>query len=161
MKSGDFKRAPRPSSAVGTVPFAAALKLPMAPSARFLRGLFLAHLAVAGLLLHDLVHQPLAWLLAAAMTLHVPIIVRQWRAESAPFHAAQLDAAGGWWLVTSAGVLQPARLGATRFVTAWWMLLPLVLRDGSGRVTLCLMRDNLAPDDFRRLRVRLLWGRLG
>ena len=161
MKPSDFKHAPRPLRAVGAVPFAATLRLPLAPSARFLRGLFLVHLVVAGLLLHDLAHQPLAWLLAVATALHAPMIARQWRDEAAPFHAAQLDAEGGWWLVAASGALQPARLGATRFVTAWWMLLPLVLCNGTGRVTLCLMRDNLAPDEFRRLRVRLLWGRLG
>lgn len=160
MKYGDFKHVAHRDHGRGSTPFARVQRLSLSPSRRFLRGLSALHVAVAGLLLFDLHHQPLAWAMACALLLHVPLLAIQWRRDARPFLAALLAPDGSWWLETTTGGLVRVRLGSTRFVTGRWLLLPLRLAQGGG-VTLCLMCDNLESQDFRRLRVRLLWGRAG
>jgi hypothetical protein len=48
-------------------------------------------------------------------------------------------------------------LAARRNVSRWWVTLPL---RGAGRRTLVVARDMLSAEDFRRLRLWALWGRV-
>jgi hypothetical protein len=47
--------------------------------------------------------------------------------------------------------------GARRNVHAWWVTLPL---GAPAKRTLLVVRDMLAEDQFRRVRIWALWGRL-
>lgn len=59
------------------------------------------------------------------------------------------------------GLADGSRLEGTaatrRNVSSWWVTLPLV---GRTRRTLLVARDMLSADDFRRLRIWALWGRV-
>ena len=161
MKNSDFKRAAHLREVPASAPFATAQCVPVGASPRFLRGLAGLEATTAGLLLLESGHQPLIWLLALTLLLHAPLLARQWRRDARGFRAAWLAPDGTWWLEAHSGLLQRAHPGGTRFVTAWWLLLPLRLGRWRAGPTLCLMRDILPADDFRRLRVRLLWGSAG
>jgi len=49
-----------------------------------------------------------------------------------------------------------ARIGARRNVNSWWVTLPL----SGTRRTLLVVRGMLSQDEFRRLRLWALWGRV-
>ena len=158
MTNGDFKPQLSLWEHASRAPLGCAQRVPIAPSRRLLRWLLAGHLGVACALLFELGHQPGGWLLAALLCLHPPLLAREWRRAARPYRAAWLDPDGTWWLETHSGTLQEAHPGSTRFIGAGCLLLPLRLGRWRAGPTLCLMRDNLGEDDFRRLRVRLLWG---
>lgn len=60
-------------------------------------------------------------------------------------------------LVLADGSRLEASVAVRRNVSPWWVTLPL---DGHARRTLLLARDMLPADDFRRLKIWALWGRV-
>ena len=161
MENNDFKHVEVAGAARPGAPFARAQRLPVTASRRFLRRLAWGELALAALLLSELGQAPMAWLLVLALLLHTPLLAREWAREARSFRAAWLAPDGSWWLEGHCGGLQRAYPGGARLVTDGCLLLPLRRARWRAGPTLCLMRDNLAAEDFRRLRVRLLWGGAG
>ena len=147
----------KPRHDVGRGAFNAPLTLPVMPSRRFLVGLRVAHglLAMATLLL--LGHAAGGWLLAGTVVLHGALFERELVQGAARYALAEIDAEGHWWLRPASGGRLPAQVGSAWVITGSLVWLSL---QGPGLPvphTLCLMRDNVAPAVFRRLRVRLLW----
>ncbi|AGA33117.1 nitrogen-fixing NifU domain protein [Thioalkalivibrio nitratireducens DSM 14787] len=72
------------------------------------------------------------------------------------------DAQGQWWLATRAGLRHeervPIRVCSGSRVFFWLVVLVYRPAGGGGTQALWLPWWRLAPDDFRRLRVRLRWG---
>ena len=59
-------------------------------------------------------------------------------------------------LELASGARTAARIVERRHVSPWWVVLPVQ----ASRRAVLVPRDMLAPDDFRRLRLWALWGRV-
>ena len=121
---------------------------------RALIGLHLGLIAVAPMALAD---PWAALLLALASALHATQWLRELARQSAAGPTVLFDSAGRWWIQQPDGRRTAARLARRRLVLPWLLVLPLRAAGERGTRRLILLADNLPADDFRRLRVRLLW----
>jgi hypothetical protein len=69
----------------------------------------------------------------------------------------ELGEDGAAMLVLGDGQRVAGRVGPRRNVGRWWVMLPV---RGDARRTVVVARDMLPADDFRRLRIWALWGRV-
>ncbi len=126
-------------------------------SVRLRQALILGHLALAALVLLACRSPLYGVCLLLACGLHYRHWQRELAADCARFAAVLFDSEGRWWLQAGAGKRIPAQLSTRLIITPWLMVLPLLAPGGARGIRLYLLRDNLPSDDFRRLRVRLLW----
>ena len=98
-----------------------------------------------------------AWVLGAATLLHYLQFSRELALTETLAASVLLDESGHWWIQFAGGERVAATLASRRLVTTHLLVLPLRAAVGDTRLRLILLSDNLPADDFRRLRVRLLW----
>lgn len=137
--------------------FNAASRIVLQPSRRLRQALIAAHAGIAVLAWCALPAPFAAVLVALASALHCV----QWLGELARagegIESVLLDSAGRWWVQCPAGQRVAARLTARALVLPFILVLPLRVASNRRVLRLVLLADNVPPDDFRRLRVRLLW----
>jgi hypothetical protein len=128
-------------------------RVQLRPSRQLRAFIITTHLATALALL--LTSAPW-WLRSVALAMIVVSVLRAWRRHVRGIGDAvigiEADSRSGWRIGTAHGGLAPARLCRDNLVLPWLTILRFEQRDGQRRVAL-LLRDNVAPEDFRRIRV--------
>ena len=121
-----------------------------------LRGVLAAHCAALGLLAVTIPQSPSLVALLSAIAINAAVTLRRLHRGNGQDIGAALMTAGGRWQVTLRnGRVLAAELARTPLISA--TLTALSLRCADGRVRdIVLLADNVAPDPWRRLRVRLL-----
>ncbi|MSQ69186.1 MAG: hypothetical protein EXR83_13545 [Gammaproteobacteria bacterium] len=136
--------------------FSAAMQISPTPSRLLARALALAHGVCAVLGGLAFAAAPLGLLaVLVATALHWV----QLRRRLGVLPRVLFDSNDQWWLLEPHAQRVPVALHRHAVITTWAMLLPLQHHPARPGVLLVLLPDSLPADDFRRLRVRLLWQR--
>ena len=136
--------------------FSAAIQITPKASRLLARTLVLSHVGCAVLVGLAFAAAPVGLvLLLLATALHYA----QLRRRLALLPRVLFDSNDEWWLLESHGRRVPVTLHRHALITTWGLILPLARHTAQPGALLVLLPDSLPSEDFRRLRVRLLWQR--
>jgi hypothetical protein len=135
--------------------FLQTLRIPIRASRVLLGSILACHLGALLLLPAADLPRWLAALLGAAVIASLAHALHRHLAHADPEAPREwlLNAEGEWWLIDNGGRVWPARLRPDACIHP--VLSVLVFRVRDRTFPLLLTRDNIDPDTFRRLRVRL------